>query len=176
MARRSACADAPASVTPASTTVSSSPRCTACGRKARSISASTSNCLRFNFGNRSVPPATNIARGPRSDAMRAASRAVLGRRYLNRGRRSTIELLRWWFDFDRCRIRDVRKTLRPVSRRFALVPAAQRFDDLLWRDRDLIDPHAQRIENRRADRRDDRQQRTLAGLFGAVGTFGVDGL
>src|SRR6266851_3955481 len=176
MARRSACADASASVTPASTTVSSSSRRTVRGRKARSISASTSNCLRFNFGNRSVPPATNIARGPSSDAMRAASRAVFGRRYLNRGRRSISYFPGWRVDLDGCRKRNVGKPRRPVARRLAFALASQCFDDLLRRHRDLVDPYPQRVVDRGADRGDHRQQRALSSLLGAVWTFGVVGL
>src|SRR3989442_11752636 len=99
------------------------------GKKSRPMTVSISNCLRFNFGKRSVPPATNIARGPRSAAMRAASRAVFGRRYLNRGSRSTVQLFGWRFDFDGCRIWNVREPLRAVTRRFAFVLAAQRLDD-----------------------------------------------
>src|SRR5207245_9068947 len=102
----------------------------ACARKCRALTVAISNCLRFNFGTRSVPPSTNIARGPRSAAMRAASRAVFGRRYLNRGSRSTVQLFGWRFDFDGCRIRDVREPLRAVTRRFAFVLAPQRLDDL----------------------------------------------
>src|SRR5205807_4390845 len=150
--------------------------CSACDRKSRPMTVSISNCLRFNFGKRSVPPATNIARGPRSAAMRAASRAVFGRRYLNRGRRSTVQLFGWRFDFDRCWIRDVWEPLRAVASRFAFVLAPQRFDDLLRRDRDLVDPHAKRIEHRRADGGNHRQQWTLTCFFGAVRSFGVVGL
>src|ERR1700736_2426655 len=111
------------------------------------MSASTSNCLRFNFGKRSVPPATNIARGPRSAAMRAASRAVFGRRYLNRGRGSTIQLFGGRFHLDGGRVGDIREPLRSVTSRLAFLFPPQRLDDFLGGDRDFVDPHAERIEH-----------------------------
>src|SRR5437879_2700302 len=160
---------------PASTTISSSLRRTAYARKSRPIKASTSNCLRLSFGNRSVPPATNIARGPSSDAMCAASRALFGRRYLNRGRRSTIQLLGRRFDFDRRGIWNVGKARRAVTRRLALLFSSQRLDDLLGRDRHFVDPHAQRVEHRGADRGDDRQQGALTRLLRSVWPFRVVG-
>src|SRR6266567_3193312 len=176
-ARSCASADAAARVTPASTAVPSSPRWIARRRKSRPMSASTSNCLRFNFGNRSVPPATNIARGPRSDAMRAASRAVFGRRYLNRGSRSiAIQFLGRGLDLDRVGIRDVGKTGRTVPGRLALVLAPQGLDDLLGRDRDLVDPHPERVEHGRAHGGYHREQRSLSGLLRAIRSLGVDGL
>src|SRR5207245_9476295 len=124
---------------PASMTHPSDPLRIPRGRKPRPITLSTSNCLRFNFGNRSVPPATNIARGPRSAAIRAASPAVVGRRYLNRGSRS---IFRGRLHLDGRRIGDRRETLRSVPRRLALLFPAQGLDHLLRCDRDLIDPNA----------------------------------
>src|SRR6266566_3764157 len=115
--------------------------CSPCDRKSRPMTVSISNCLRFNFGKRSVPPATNIARGPRSAAMRAASRAVFGRRYLNRGSRS---IFWWWLDFDGWRIRNRWETRWFVARRLAFFLSAQRLDDFLRCDRDLVDPDADR--------------------------------
>src|ERR1700737_1964141 len=139
------------------------------------MSASTSNCRRFNFGKRSVPPATNIARGPRSAAIRAASRAVFGRRYLNRGSRSTVQLFWRWLDFDGWGIRDLGEARRAISRLLALVLAAQRLHDLLGRHGNFIDPYPERVENRGAHRGDDRQQRALARFLRAVRSFRVVG-
>src|SRR5665213_2047798 len=117
-------------------------------RNSSPISASTSNWRRFSFGKRSVPPATNMARGPSSAAMCAASRAVLGRRYLNRGSRSTIQLLWWRLDFDAGRVRDGWEVRRTEPRGFAFRLASQRLDDLFGRHRHLVDPDAKRVEDR----------------------------
>src|SRR5216684_2324152 len=136
---------AAARVTPAPTTHSLDPLRISRGRKSSPINASTSNCRRLSFGKRSVPPDTNMARGPRSAAMRAASRAVLGRRYLNRGSRSTVHVLEWRFDLDRRRVRDVGKSLGAEARRLAFCLAPQRLDDLLRSDRHLVDPDAQGV-------------------------------
>src|SRR5258708_27049274 len=147
------------------------------GRRWSPINVSTSNCRRFSFGKRSVPPATNIARGPRSADICAASRAVLGRRYLNRGRRSKIQfLLRRRLDLDRGRIRNVRKTRWSIARRLALLFSPQRLDDFFRSDRNFVDPHAERVVNGRAHRGGDGEERPLTRLFGAVGTFRVHGL
>src|SRR5438105_4054710 len=141
-------------------------------RKSSPINASTSNWRRFNFGKRSVPPATNIAFAPSSPAMSAASRADFGRRYLNRGRRS-IKFLGWRLYLYAVRIRDVWEPRRSEPPRLSLLLPAQRLDHLLRRHRRLIDPHAQRVEHRRVHRRDHRQQRPLPGFFGPIQTFGV---
>ena len=73
--------------------------------------------------------ATNIARGPSSAAIRAASRAVLGLRYLNRGKRSTVQLFRWRLDFDAGGVRNGREARRPEPGRFSFLFASQRLDD-----------------------------------------------
>src|SRR5215472_14316842 len=146
------------------------------GRKSSPINVSTSNWRRFSFGYRSVPPATNIACGPSSAAMRAASRAFLGRRYLKRGSLSNVEVLRWRFDLDRRRIRNLRESSRTVTRLLTLLFAAQRLDDLLGRDRDLVDPYPQRIVYGRADRGGNGKERSLSRLLRPVGTFLVDRL
>src|SRR3981081_806652 len=135
--------EAAASVVPASITHSVEPLWTSRDRKPSPINVSISNCRRLSLGKRSVPPATNIAAGPRSAAMRAASRAVLGRRYLNRGRRSTRQLPRWWFDLDRRRIGDGGELGGTEAGRFTLCFSAQRLDDFLGRDGYFIDPHAE---------------------------------
>src|SRR5438093_10392190 len=109
-------------------------------RKSRPMSVSISNCLRLSFGYRSVPPATNIAFGPRSRAMCAASRADFGRRYLNRGRRSILKILGWRLDLDARRVGDVRETRRADASGLTFIFAAQRLDDLLGRHRRLVDP------------------------------------
>src|SRR5487761_24977 len=142
------------------------------------MSASMSNCRLFNFGNRSVPPATNMARGPSSVAMCAASRAVFGRRYLNRGSRSTTDLqrFRWRLDFDAGGVGDRWKAHRSEAWRITFLFAAQGLDYLLWRHRNLVDPDAKRVEHRRADGGDDREQRALPRLFRAIRSFGIDGL
>src|SRR5438552_795442 len=108
--------------------------------------------------------------------MRAASRALFGRRYLNRGRRSTIQFLRWRLDLDGDGIRDVGESWRTVSRRLALFLPAQRLHDLLGRDGNFVDPDTQSVEHRGAHRGDDRQQRALARLLRAVRAFWVIGL
>src|SRR6266568_6678397 len=100
------------------------------GRKSRPISVSTSNCLRLSLGYRSVPPATNIARGPSSAAMRAASRADFGRRYLNLGNRNI-----WRLDLDQRGIGDRREARWAEARGLALLLAAEGLDDLLRRHR-----------------------------------------
>src|SRR5882672_9881415 len=173
--RCSSC-DAAASVTPAPTTHPVEPWCTSRGRKSSAISVSISNCLRLSFGKRSVPPATNIAVGPRSADMRAASRAVFGRRYLNRGRRSTVQFLARWFHLDRRRVGDGRESRRSETRRFAFCFSTQGHDDLLRRNRNLIDPHAQCVVDRAAHCWRDRQQWSLSGFLGAVWTLWVDRL
>src|SRR2546423_5018519 len=142
------------------------------GRKPRPITLSTSNCLRFNFGNRSVPPATNIARGPRSAAIFAASRAVFGRRYLNRGSRS-IEVLGRWFDLDGRWIRDRWKARGAVAPGLSFLFASQRLDHFLRRHRDLVDPHPKRVVNRGAKRRRDLGQRGPSFLLPALGALRV---
>src|SRR6266581_2354436 len=142
-----------------------------CVRKSRPIKVSISNWRRLSFGYRSVPPATNIARGPSSAAIDAASRAVLGRRYLRRGSRSIV--FRWRFDLDGRRIRNLWKVRRAVARLLTFLFAAQRLDDLLRSDGDLVDPDAKRVVHRRAYRRRDRKKRSLAGLLGAVWPFAV---
>src|SRR5258708_21173378 len=168
--------EAVASVTPASTMHSFDPLRISRGRKSRPINVSRSNCRRLRFGKRSVPPATNIARGPRSAAMRAASRAVLGRRYLNRGSRSTVQVLGRRFDLDGRRIGDGWESSRAKARRFAFCFAPQRLDNLLGRDRDLVDPNSERVMNRRANCRGNWQERTLSPFFGAVRALRVDRL
>src|ERR1700746_1274459 len=97
-------------------------------RKSRPIKTSTSNCRRLSLGYRSVPPATSIARGPRSAAISAASRAVFGRRYLNRGSRNT-DVLRRRLDLDQRGIGDRREARGAVARGLALLLAAERLDD-----------------------------------------------
>src|ERR1700680_4370366 len=111
------------------------------------MSASTSNWRRFSLGKRSVPPATNIARGPSSVAIRAASRAVFGRRYLNRGSRNTIQLLRRRFDLYAWGIWDGGEAGGPETWRFALSLAAQGLQHFLGRDGDLVDPDAEGVED-----------------------------
>src|SRR5438034_3602566 len=144
-------------------------------RKSRPMSASISNCLRLSFGYRSVPPATNIALGPSSRAMCAASRAVFGRRYLNRGRRST-QILGRRLDLDARRIWDVREAPRADASRLTFLFAAERLDDLLRRHRRLVYPYAERVVHRSVDRWDDRQQRALSGFLRPVWPFGIVGL
>src|SRR5438045_4243694 len=100
-------------------------------RKSRPINVSISNWRRLSFGYRSVPPATNIARGPSSAAIREASRAVFGRRYLNLGSLNT-EVLRRWLNLDRRRVGDGGKRRRPEARGFAFRFATQRLDNLFW--------------------------------------------
>src|SRR5580765_4059439 len=146
-----------------------------CARKSRPINVSISNWRRFNFGNRSVPPATNIARGPNSTAIAAASRGDFGRRYLRRGSRS-MKVFRWRLDLDGRRIRDLRKARRAVSSRLTFVFAAQRLDHLLRRHGNLVDPDAERIVHRGADSGWHRQERSLARLLSAIWTFGIHGL
>src|SRR5450759_459668 len=171
-------ADAADNVTPAPSSVACDPARTSRDRKSRPIRASISNWRRFNFGNRSVPPATNIARGPSSVAICAASPAVLGRRYLNRGSRSTTDLQRfwWWLDLDAGRVGDGRKAHGSETRRLSFLFAAQGLDYLLRRHGNLVDPHAESVEDRRADRRDDRKERTLPRFLGAVRSLGIDGI
>src|SRR5579864_2503945 len=132
---------------PASITSSSDPLCTSRPRNSRPISVSTSNWRRFSFGNRSVPPATNIAREPCSAAICAASRAPVGRRYLNRGSRS---ILGRWLDLDQGRIWNRREPRGTEARGFTLAFAAQRLDHLLRSDGYLVDPHAECVVHRGA--------------------------
>ena len=65
---------------------------------------------------------------------------------------------------------------RPIAGRLAFFSSAQRLDHLLGRDRDLIDPDADRVVHGRADRGRDRQQGALSGLLRAVRPLGIDGL
>src|ERR1700694_1058926 len=145
-------------------------------RKSRLINASTSNWRRLSFGNRSVPPATNMARGPRSAAICAASRAVSGVRYLNRGRRSKIQLLGCRLDFDAGRVWDRREARRSEPWRLSFVFASERLDDLLRCHGYLVEPNAERVEDRGADCRDDRKEWALPGFLGAIWSLGIDGL
>ena len=98
-----------------------------------------------------------LAIGPSSEAIRAASRAVFGRRYLNRGRRSTIQLFCGRLDLDAGRVGDGREAGRTEPRGLSFLFAAQRLDDLLGGNRYLIDPYPECVEHRGTDSGDDWQ-------------------
>src|SRR5690242_13388827 len=108
--------------------------------------------------------------------MRAASRASFGRRYLNRGRRNTVEVLWWWLDLDGRRIRDGGKSRRSVPRILTLFLAAQSLDDLLWRDGDLVDPDAQGVVDGRTYCRRHGEKRALPRLLRPKRTLAIDRL
>ena len=67
----------------------------------------------------------------------------------------------------RFRERNRREMCRAVARRFARGLRVERLQDLLRRDRHLVDAHADRIVNRVRDRGHHREQRPLADLLRA---------
>src|ERR1700682_848186 len=72
----------------------------------------------------------------------------------------------------------VAKAIGPdaILRRAALVALAERVEDLVGCARRLIDAHADGVVHRVRDRRDDRVERTFAGLFRPEWTLAVVGL
>src|SRR6185503_381605 len=99
------------------------------------------------FGSRSVPPAMSIACGPSPARIFAASASVRGARCSNHGSRSIALGLLAVAAFPGrqyehgLRVRNRGEAFRPDALRLAL----QRLQDLVGRDRDFIDAHAERL-------------------------------
>src|SRR5581483_2383067 len=70
-------------------------------------------------------------------------------------------------DDERLLEREQRQLLRADARGLALALQLEALDDLVGRDRHLVDAHADRLVDRVRDGGDDRQQRPLAGFLGA---------
>src|SRR5574339_1034727 len=139
----------------------------------------TSTCgawwRRFVLGSRSVPPAISIARGPSPARIFAASATKRGARCSNHGRLSIALGLLAVAVFPR---RQHERRLgvwdrREAFRSHSLVRLLQSPQDLVRRDRDLVDAHAERIVNRVRDRGHHRQQRPLPDFFRAVRGVGI---
>src|SRR5262245_34546317 len=98
------------------------------------------------LGSRSVPPAMSIARGPSPARIFAASATERGARCSNHGSRSialgllAVAAFPGRQDELRLGVRHGRKTLGPDAPVFSL----QRLQDLVGRDRNLVDPHPDR--------------------------------
>src|SRR5205807_6985478 len=124
---------------------------------------------RFMFGSRSVPPAITMASGPSPARMRAASPRERGARYSNHGSRIMLLDLLAVAAFpgrrhdERLRVGHRREVLRADARRFALSLQLQCLQNLVRRDRQLVDAHSDGVVNRVRHRGHDRQQRTLPG-------------
>src|SRR5437867_4158831 len=147
-----------------------------------------SNCRRFMFGYRSVPPATSIASRPCSAIAVAASASVRGARYVKDGsliiasrlerpdadrvRRLTERRL----DDQRVLEREEWQALRAHPRRLAPSPQLERLEDLVRRDRHLIDPDPERVVDRVGDGRDDGKQRPMSDFLRPEGPLGIVGL
>src|SRR5438477_4726925 len=154
------------------------------------ISVRGVNWRRFMFGYRSVPPATSItvipgvpdlaascsaARCSRSRS--AASSTVAGMCSWKRGSLSILLLLAGVGRRGQPSQRGLRVAAAiQAGRPDAVLLLRQRVEDLLRRDRRLVEPHADAVEHRVADRREHRVARRLAGLLAAVGALRVDGL
>ena len=76
-------------------------------------------------------------------------------------------------DFDRRRVGNGGKARRPVARRLTFIFAPQRLDHFLRRDWNFVDPHAERVMDRGANRRWHREQRSLARLLRSVRSLRV---
>src|SRR5258707_4269607 len=129
-------------------------------------------CRRFMFGYRPLSPATNIPSGPASLFIGSASVSVFGCRYRKVGSLSmharhgfAVAAFPWCRDARRLRPGDVGKGGRAKSSCFTLRLGSQRLEHLLWRDGHLVGTDADSVVDRICDRRDHRQQRSLANLF-----------
>src|SRR5437867_5177611 len=147
-----------------------------------------SNCRRFMFGYRSVPPATSIASRPCSAIALAASASVRGARYVKDGSLiigSRLEgpnsdrvrrLTERGLDDERLLEREQWQALRADPRRLSPSLQLERLEDLVRGDGHLVDADPERVMDRVGDRRDDGKQRSLPDLLGAERALGIVGL
>src|SRR5437016_9032753 len=134
---------------------------------------------RFMFGSRSVPPAMSMASGPSPARMRAASPTERGARYSNHGSRIILLDLLAVAAFprrrhdERLRVGDRREVLGAYPRFFTFAFLLQRLENLVRRNGEFVDTHADGVVDRIRHRRHDRQQRALPGFLRAERAVGI---